>query len=100
MENSNPSIGDWIKVIFSLILSLIQYIFILEAWLSYILNSILKFLSAFFFPIALLSFLWWPLDMLCGVCWMTLDWIKYLMFNVEFTWKESAFRWTSHFPNL
>jgi hypothetical protein len=100
MNNDNPSLVNFIRVIISLFLTLIQYIFIIEAWISYVLNSLLKFLSTFFFPIALLSFLWWPLDMLCGFCWMILDWIKHLMYHVEFNWKESAYRWTRQFPNL
>lgn len=99
-EIEPSGISKTIRMALTICLSIIQIPFIIEGWGSYILNSILKFLSTIFFLLALISFIWWPLDMLCGICWMCCDWLKHKIWNREFTWNASAHRWTNHFPEL
>lgn len=101
MDEIEPSIFfKIIRMILTIVLSIIQIVFVIEGWISYILNSIIKLLSVIFFPIALISFLWWPLDMLCGICWMTCDWLKRIMWDKGFKWEASSRRWLNHFPEL
>ena len=51
-------LGKIVRMLLTVSLSILQIPFILEGWISYFLNSIIKFLSAIFFPIALVSFAW------------------------------------------
>lgn len=93
-------LGKIVRMLLTVSLSILQIPFVLEGWISYFLNSIIKFLSAIFFPIALVSFVWWPLDMLCGFCWMLCDWLKHIIWDRGFKWGASSKRWVNHFPEL
>lgn len=86
-----------IKQICSFVLTAIQLITLLEGWISYALGSII---ASLFTPIALLSFLWYPLDKLCEVIWMGCDWIKHLLWNQRFAWSDSSQRWERQFPQI
>ena len=85
---------------FMIVLSILQIPFVIEGWISFFLNCIIKILAAIFFPIALISFIWWPLDMLCGFCWMLCDWIKRKLWDKNHKWEYSARRWVNIFPEL
>lgn len=93
-------LNDNIRILLTICLSIVQLPFLIEGWISYFLHCILKFLSAIFFPIALVSFIWWPLDMLCGGCWMACDMLKHMIWNKSIKWEVSARRWVEHFPEL
>ena len=56
------------KIILILFLFIIQIPCVIEGWLSHILNCIVKMLAKIVFLLAIVSFIWWPLDVLCGVC--------------------------------
>lgn len=73
---------------------------IVEGWISFFLNYILKVVSSIFFPFAILSFVWLPIDFICGVSWSCCDYLKYKIWNRGFSWNASVQRWTSHFPEL
>lgn len=88
------------RYIFSLILSLIQLVCVIEGWISYFLNLILKGISSILFILAILSFVWWPLDMLCGLIWSGCDYLKHRIWNKGFIWEASIRRWVEHFPKL
>lgn len=60
-----------------LLLSIIQIPCIIEGWLSYILNCIIKMLARITFLLAIVSLVWWPLDMLCGICWAYCECLKW-----------------------
>ena len=51
------------KTIIILLLSIIQLPCIIEGWISYFLNCIVKMLSSIMFFTAIVSLIWWPLDM-------------------------------------
>ena len=101
MEKVEPSgLGKIIRGLFTMCLSILQIPFVLEGWISYILNCVIKFLAKIFFPIAFVSFIWWPLDMLCSFSWMLCDWLKHVIWDKGFTWEASSRRWLSRFPKL
>ena len=84
----------------SFVLSLLQLICVIEGWISYFLNFILKGISSILFFVAFISLIWWPLDMLCGLIWSSCDYLKHLIWNKGFTWEASVRRWINHFPQL
>ena len=84
----------------SIILSLIQFVCVIEGWISYFLNRILKAISSILFIVAILSFAWWPLDMLCGAIWSGCDYLKHKIWNKSFLWEASVKRWVNHIPQL
>lgn len=101
MEETEPSqLSKIVRTILSICLTVIQLSFVMEGWISYFLNGIIKFLSAIFSPIAFISFIWWPLDMLCGICWICCDWLKHKIWNKRFRFEASSQRWLNHFPKL
>lgn len=101
IKEIEPSgIGKLIRIILCFILSVIQLPFIVEGWISFFLNYILKVVSSIFFPFAILSFVWLPIDFICGVSWSCCDYLKYKIWNRGFSWNASVQRWTSHFPEL
>ena len=83
-----------------IVLSLIQLVCVIEGWISYFLNFILKGISSILFFVAFISLIWWPLDMLCGLIWSSCDYLKHLIWNKGFTWEASVRRWINHFPQL
>lgn len=93
-------LGKILRTIASILLSIIQYVCILEWWISYFLNCILKLLSTIFFPIALLSFVWCPLDVLSSYCWILIDMLKHMMWDRLFSMEESSKRWFERMPEL
>ena len=101
LKELEPSgLGKMIMRIFTLCLSIIQLPFVIEGWISYLLNCIVKAISRIFFPIVLISFIWWPIDLICGLCWMGCDWLKHIIWNKNFKWEASSRRWAKLFPEL
>lgn len=88
------------KTIIILILSLIQLPCVVEGWISYFLNCIIKMLSSIIFLFAIVSFVWWPLDMLCGILWAGCECIKQrcLSRNIEFS--DALMLYTRLFPTV
>lgn len=89
-----------IRIITTLILSVIQIPFLLEGWISYLLNLVVKFLSNIIFVISLVSFVWWPIDMLSLLGWVMCDYIKYKIWGRTFLFKASTERYMNHYPQL
>ena len=101
VKELEPSeLGKMISSVLTLCLSILQLPFVIEGWISYFLHYTLKIISAIFFPIVLISFIWWPIDLLCGLCWMGCDWLKHIIWDKDFRWEVSSKRWTEHFPEL
>ena len=75
------------KTIIILLLSIIQLPCIIEGWISYFLNCIVKMLSSIMFFTAIVSLIWWPLDMLCALLWAGCEYIKQkcLSHNLKFS---------------
>ena len=88
------------KIIATLILSIIQIPFLIEGWISYLLNLVVKFLSKIIFIISLVSFVWWPIDMLSLLGWIICDYVKYKIWGKVFLFKASTERYISHYPQL
>ncbi len=99
-ELEPTELGKMIMSLFTLCLSIIQLPFVIEGWISYFLHCIVKTISTIFFPIVLITFIWWPIDLLCGFCWMVCDWLKHIIWDKGFKWEASAQRWVRHFPEL
>jgi len=88
-----------IKIII-LLLSIIQFPCVIEGWISYFLNCIIKMLSSIIFLFAIVSFVWWPLDMLCGILWVGCECVKQkcLSRNIEFS--DALMLYTRLFPTV
>jgi|ADurb_Cas_03_Slu_FD_contig_21_2713014_length_1052_multi_5_in_0_out_0_2 hypothetical protein len=89
-----------IRRILTLVLNIIQIPFIIEGWISYLLNLMIMFLSKIIFIISLLSFVWWPIDMLSLLGWVICDYLKYKIWGKAFLFKESIARYMNHYPIL
>ncbi|MBQ4520081.1 MAG: hypothetical protein II999_05680 [Bacteroidaceae bacterium] len=89
-----------LRYISSAIFTIIQFVCVIEGWISYFLNLILKSISSILFFLSIISFVWWPLDMLCAFIWMGCDYIKHKIWDKGFKWEASSKRWINHFPEL
>lgn len=83
-----------------LLLSIIQLPCVIEGWISYLLHCIVKRLSNILFLFAIISFVWWPLDMLCGIIWAGCEYLKArcLSYNIKFT--DALTLYTRLFPTI
>lgn len=82
-----------------LILSLIQLPCVIEGWISYFLNCIVKLISDIIFLLAIISFVWWPLDMLCGALWADVNALsKTFSRNIKFS--DALILYTQLFPTI
>lgn len=88
------------KTIIVLLLSIIQIPCFIEGWISYFLNSIVKLLSSLIFFLAIISFVWWPLDMLCGSLWAGCEYIKRNLLGDKITFSQAVTLYTQLFPSL
>ena len=69
------------RILLILILSLIQLPCVIEGWISYFLNCIVKLISDIIFLLAIISIRRWPLDMLCGALWAGCECLKQKLFH-------------------
>lgn len=88
------------KIILVLLLSVIQIPFIIEGWISYFLNCIVKMLSNIIFLLAIVSFVWWPLDMLSGICWSCCEYVKLKLQGIDIDFKGALSLYMQHYPQL
>lgn len=96
----------FIKTILISILSFLQLPFLIEGWLSFSLNLLIKLLLQFnsFFNIILLfgviSFIWWPLDMLSAVCWGACEYAKAKLEKRNISFSEALASYIAQYPKL
>lgn len=83
-----------------IILSIIQLPFLLEGWISFFLNSIIKALSKILFIIAIISFVWWPIDMLSGICWTVCECAKFKLAGKDLSFQEGLVLYMRNYPQL
>ncbi|CAK7035740.1 MAG: hypothetical protein PARBB_01883 [Parabacteroides distasonis] len=96
------------KTTLIIILTLVQFPFIVEGWISFLLNLLIKFLLQhdflFFFNFlflgGLISFVWWPLDMLSGACWALCECIKAKLVNVHLSFSEAMVAYVNQYPKI
>lgn len=88
------------KIIIVLLLSIIQLPCVVEGWISYFLNCIVKMLSNIIFLLAIVSFVWWPLDMLCGVCWASCECLKSKLQGSTLLFSEALTLYVRHYPQV
>ncbi len=94
------------KIILISILSFFQFPFLIEGWLSFSLNLLIRLLLQynFFFNIILLggivSFIWWPLDMLSAVCWATCEYAKVKLEKRNIDFSEAFAAYIAQYPKL
>lgn len=81
-------------------LNLIQVICVIEGWLSYFLHYIFKQISKVIFILAIVTFVWWPLDLLCGVLWAGCECLRRRLASQKITFSEALMLWTNFFPTL
>lgn len=88
------------KIVLILILNLIQLPCIIEGWISYFLNCIVKMLSNIIFLLAVVSFIWWPLDMLCGLLWAGCECLKQKILSRTIKFSDALILYTHLFPAI
>lgn len=88
------------RMLLILILSLIQLPCVIEGWISYFLNCIVKLISDIIFLLAIISFVWWPLDMLCGVLWAGCECLKQKLFSRNIKFSDALILYTQLFPTI
>lgn len=88
------------KIILILLLSIVQIPCVIEGWLSHILNCIVKVLTKIVFLLAIVSFIWWPLDMLCGVCWAGCECLKWKLQGKLLPFPEALVLYMQHYPQV
>lgn len=88
------------RTIILLFLSIIQLPCVIEGWISYFLNCIVKILSNMIFLLAIVSFVWWPLDMLCAVLWAGCEYIKHKILSRDIEFADALTLYTRLFPTV
>lgn len=88
------------KTILVLLLSIVQVPCIIEGWISYFLNCIVKMLANIIFLLAIISFIWWPLDMLSGICWSCCEYLKLKLRGIDIEFREALNLYMQHYPQL
>ena len=88
------------RTILIILFSIIQIPCVLEGWLSYILNCLIKMLSRIIFLLAIVSFIWGPLDMFCGICWASCESIKLKLQGIDIDFSEALVLYVQHYPQL
>lgn len=88
------------RMLLILILSLIQLPCVIEGWISYFLNCIVKLTSDIIFLLAIISFVWWPLDMLCGALWAGCECLKQKLFSRNIKFSDALILYTQLFPTI
>lgn len=83
-----------------ILLPIIQIPCAIEGWLSYILNCIVKMLAKIVFLLAIVSFVWWPVDMLCGICWAGCEWLKWKLQGKALSFSEALVLYMQHYPQV
>jgi hypothetical protein len=88
------------KTIFVILLSVIQLPFVIEGWISYFLNCIMKMLSNITILFALISLTWWPLDMLSGACWAVCEYFKQKLLGRDLRLVDALGLYSNIFPTI
>lgn len=88
------------KTILVLLLSIIQIPCIIEGWISYFLNCIVKMLASIIFLLAIVSFIWWPLDLLSGICWSGCEYAKLKLQGINIDFNGALNLYMRHYPQL
>lgn len=88
------------RILLILILSLIQFPCVIEGWISYFLNCIIKLIYSIIFLLAMISFIWWPLDMLCGTLWAGCECLKQKVFSRNIKFSDALILYTQLFPTV
>lgn len=88
------------KLVLIIFLSIIQVPFVVEGWISYIFNCIIKMLSRIVFLFIVISFIWWPLDMLCGICWASCEYLKLKLQDVDISFSGALALYIRLYPQL
>lgn len=88
------------------ILSLCQFPFLIEGWLSFSLNLLIKLLLQYspIFNIILffgvVSYIWLPLDMLSAGCWAACEYVKAKLELRNITFGEAYVAYVAQYPEL
>lgn len=82
------------------ILCLIQLLCVIEGWISYFLNCIVKALSDIIFLLGIISLIWWPLDMLCGLLWAGCEYLKQKLLLRDITFSAALTLYIHIFPTI
>lgn len=88
------------KLILVIILFLIQLPFVIEGWISNFLNLIVKMLSSIIFPLAIISLIWWPLDMLCSICWAGCECLKHKILGNDIEFSTALGMYAQIYPEV
>lgn len=96
------------KTTLIIILTLVQFLFVIEGWISFLLNLLIKFLLQhdflFFFNFlflgGLISLVWWPLDLLSAACWALCECIKAALVNIHLSFSEAWIAYIDQYPKI
>lgn len=80
-----------------IVLWIIQLPCVIEGWLSSIMNNIVSGFGACCFPLAFISLVWWPLDMLCALLWAACEWLKNRLLEQQIGFNEAIKAYTNMF---
>ena len=90
----------WLRYIATFLLSIIQLPFVIEGWISYLLNSILKAVASCCIVMGLISLIWWPIDMISMLIWSSCDYLKFIIWKKNNTFVKSMKRFATIYPQL
>ena len=88
------------KKLCNIILSDIQLPCVLEGWISYVLNSIVKAIASGCLIFGIVSLVWWPIDMISMLLWSSCDYLKFMIWKKRNTFVKSMNRYADIFPQL
>lgn len=90
----------WLRNLVTFLLSVIQLPCVIEGWISYFLNSIIKAIASCCLVLGLVSLLWWPIDMIFMLIWSSCDYLKYAIWKKKNTFAKSMNRFANIYPQL
>ena len=97
VEVESGGVSKGVKTIGTWILRVIQFFPLVEGWISYLLGSIV---ASLFIPLAQISLLWYPVDMLFKAIWVGCEVLKQKIWGRDSTWSASSRRWENQFPRF
>ena len=89
----------WLRSVETSLLSIIQLPCVLEGWISYFLNSMIKAFASCCLVLGLVSLLWWSIDMISVLIWFVCDYLKFAIWRKSNTFVKSMNRFADLFLN-
>lgn len=90
----------WLGILVTFLLSIIQEPCVIEGWISYFLNGIIKAVASCCLVLGLVSLLWWPIDIISMLLWSSCDYLKYVIWKKQNTFAKSMKRFVNIYPQL